>query len=114
LAVKVEIVVLFATWVCMEAVFDELVLRDLPDTVRSGLQRRAAQHGRSLEAEVREVLQQAVAEVAGVTVNTTEPDDAWIKRVEMYLVETEAWEAFDQSLVQSRSAWRDQPLDLDQ
>jgi plasmid stability protein len=98
----------------MEAVLDELVLRDLPETVRSGLQRRAAKHGRSLEAEVRDVLHRAAAEVAGVTVNTTEPDDAWIKRVELYPVETEAWEAFDQSLVQSRSSWRDKPLDLDQ
>jgi plasmid stability protein len=93
---------------------DELVLRDLPETVKAGLQRRAAQHGRSLEAEVREVLHQAAAEVAGGTVNTTEPDDAWIKRVEMHPLEADAWEAFDHSLSQSRSAWRDEPLDLDQ
>ena len=91
-----------------------LVLCDLPEKVKAGLQRRAAQHGRSLEAEVHEVLQQAAAEVLGETANFVEPDDAWIKRVEMYPVEAEAWEVFDQSLVQSRSSWRDKPLDLDQ
>jgi plasmid stability protein len=93
---------------------DELVLRDLPETVRAGLQRRAAQHGRSFEAEVREVLQQAATDVVDRPNNITEPADAWIKRVEMYPVEDEAWEAFDQSLVQNRSAWRDELLDLDQ
>jgi plasmid stability protein len=91
----------------------QLVLRDLPEQVKAGLQRRADQHGRSLEAEVHVLLQQAAAEVSDGVVNITEPDDAWIKRVEMHPVEAGAWEAFDQSLSQSRSAWRDQPLDFD-
>jgi plasmid stability protein len=92
----------------------QLVLRDLPDEVQAGLQRRAAQHGRSLEAEVREVLQQAAAEVTDSLANANEPGDAWIKRIESHPVETETWEAFNMSLSQSRSAWRDEPLDLEQ
>ncbi len=92
----------------------ELILRDLSATVKAGLQRRAAQHGRSLEAEVHLLLQQAAAETDAGSVNVAEPHDAWIKRVEMHPVETEVWEAFEQSLVESRSAWRDEPLDLDQ
>jgi plasmid stability protein len=92
----------------------QLVLRDLPEQVKAGLQRRADQHGRSLEAEVHVLLLQAAAEVSYGAVGAAEPDDAWIKRVEMHPVETAAWEDFDQSLAQSRSAWRDKPLDLDQ
>jgi plasmid stability protein len=90
----------------------QLVLRDLPEQVRAGLQRRAAQHGRSLEAEVQVVLQQAAAEVVDRPANITEPNDTWIKLVEMHPLEADAWEAFDQSLSQSRLAWRNLELPL--
>ena len=92
----------------------KLVLRDLPEQVEAGLQRRAAKHGRSLEAEVHEVLLQAAAEVVVDKYTITEPDYAWIKRLEMHPLEVDAWEVFDQSLSQSRSAWRDKLLDPDQ
>ena len=45
-----------------------LTVRDLDPTVKSRLQRRAAQHGRSMEAEVRHIL--AVA----VELDADEPD----------------------------------------
>ena len=37
----------------------QLVVRNLPEGVKERLKRRAKQHGRSLEAEVRELLAQA-------------------------------------------------------
>jgi plasmid stability protein len=42
------------------AAMSELTLRDLPDAVLSALRRRAARRGRSLEAEVRAILEAAV------------------------------------------------------
>ncbi|MEV6251736.1 Arc family DNA-binding protein [Nocardia sp. NPDC051911] len=43
-----------------------LTVRDLPDEVREALRVRAAQHGRSTEAEVRAILIEAVTPVAQV------------------------------------------------
>ena len=40
----------------------QLVVRNLEDDVKRGLQRRAMMHGRSMEAEVRDILCAAVAE----------------------------------------------------
>jgi len=40
----------------------QLVVRDLEDEVKRRLQRRARRHGRSTEAEVREILRAAVAD----------------------------------------------------
>ncbi len=39
----------------------QLVVRELENDVKARLQRRARQHGRSMEAEVRDILRQAVA-----------------------------------------------------
>jgi antitoxin FitA len=39
-----------------------LSIRDLDDAVREKLRLRAAQHGRSMEAEIRDILTAAVAE----------------------------------------------------
>ena len=39
----------------------QLVVRDLENDVKARLQRRARQHGRSMEDEVRNILRQAVA-----------------------------------------------------
>ncbi|MDO9396259.1 MAG: Arc family DNA-binding protein, partial [Herbiconiux sp.] len=37
-----------------------ITVRDLDETIRDGLRVRAARHGRSMEAEVREILKNAV------------------------------------------------------
>jgi antitoxin FitA len=42
----------------------QLVVRNLEDDVKAKLRRRAAAHGRSMEAEVREILRDAVKEAA--------------------------------------------------
>lgn len=39
----------------------QLLVRDLEDDVKRRLQKRARRHGRSMEAEVREILRSAVA-----------------------------------------------------
>lgn len=44
-----------------------LSIRDLDDAVREKLRIRAAQHGRSMEAEIRAILTAAVAEDAPAT-----------------------------------------------
>ena len=43
----------------------QLVVRNLDDEVKARLQRRARRHGRSTEAEVREILRDAVREEPG-------------------------------------------------
>jgi antitoxin FitA len=42
----------------------QLIVRDLEDDVKTCLQRRAARHGRSLEAEVRDILRSAAKDEA--------------------------------------------------
>jgi antitoxin FitA len=43
---------------------DLLIVRDLEDDVKARLQSRAARHGRSLEAEVRDILRDAAKDEA--------------------------------------------------
>ncbi len=43
----------------------QLVVRNLEDDVKSRLRKRAQRHGRSTEAEVREILRNAVRDEAG-------------------------------------------------
>ena len=40
----------------------QLIVRNLDEAVKLGLRQRAARHGRSVEAEVREILQAAIAD----------------------------------------------------
>jgi len=42
----------------------QILVRDVEDDVKERLQRRAARHGRSMEAEVRDILRNAVREEA--------------------------------------------------
>ena len=42
----------------------QVIVRNLEDTVKRRLQRRAARHGRSMEEEVRDILRNAVKEKA--------------------------------------------------
>ncbi len=43
----------------------QLVVRNLEDSVKKRLQRRAAKHGRSMEEEVRDILRNAAKEETG-------------------------------------------------
>lgn len=44
----------------------QILVRDIEDDVKERLQRRAARHGRSMEAEVRDILRGVVVEDDGV------------------------------------------------
>lgn len=44
----------------------QILVRNVEDDVKARLQRRAARHGRSMEAEVRDILRAVVAEDDGV------------------------------------------------
>lgn len=48
---------------CLKSLMATLTIRDLDDSVRDQLRLRAARHGRSMEAEVREILADAVSPV---------------------------------------------------
>jgi plasmid stability protein len=80
----------------------QLVVRNLPDEVKDRLKRRAEHHGRSLEAEVRDILSRAPApptsaakgEGLGKTLN---------RQLKKYKLTKEDWEAFDRSLAELRS-----------
>lgn len=47
--------------ISIDIVSDSLVIRNLPDRLKPALRRRAAAHGRSVEAEARVILEDAVA-----------------------------------------------------
>lgn len=44
------------------SVSDSLLIRNLPESLKPALRRRAAAHGRSVEAEARVILEEAIAE----------------------------------------------------
>jgi plasmid stability protein len=46
----------------------QLVVRNSAESVNAGLPRRAERHGRSVEAEVREILQAAIGDESGAQV----------------------------------------------
>jgi antitoxin FitA len=48
--------------IAAEAPMAQILVRNLEDDVKSGLQRRAKRHGRSMEEEVRGILRAALAE----------------------------------------------------
>jgi plasmid stability protein len=51
----------------------QLVVRNLEDSVKKRLQRRAAKHGRSMEEEVRDILRNAAKDESG-------PSEGWARR----------------------------------
>ncbi|PWF44668.1 FitA-like ribbon-helix-helix domain-containing protein [Massilia glaciei] len=69
-----------------------LTVRNLPDDVHRALRVRAAQHGRSTEAEVREILAAAVKPLTRVCLG-----DALAALGREIGLTNEDWEAFDQA-----------------
>jgi plasmid stability protein len=52
----------FAIMIAMEAAMAQILVRNLEDQLKRRLQRRAKRHGRSMEAEAREILRNALRE----------------------------------------------------
>lgn len=48
--------------IAMEAIVAQILVRNLEDRLKARLQRRAKRHGRSMEAEAREILRDALKE----------------------------------------------------
>ena len=90
----------------------QLVVRNLPDEVKDRLQRRAARHGRSLEAEVREILAQAPeAEAPGK--KKLGAGTALARKLTKHKVEDADWQALNANMKELRRNWRVRDVDFD-
>ena len=91
----------------------QLVVRNLPDDVKERLKERAKRHGRSLEAEAREVLERA----ANLPAEPAPKSEGWAtelaQKISQHEVSQEAWDEFDRALLEQRASWRDRPLDFE-
>ncbi|MCL4766897.1 MAG: plasmid stability protein y4jJ [Hyphomicrobiaceae bacterium] len=93
----------------------DILVRRLDDETKSRLRRRARRHGRSLEAEVREILETAVAYE-----QPSEPSEPprgkglgtlLMKEMRKSPLSPEDWIEFDRSLEEARRGTR--PRDVD-
>ena len=95
----------------------QLVVRNLPDDVKERLKRRAERHGRSLEAEVRDILEHVPDRPDESTATTTAPGAAWVndftEKMRAIGLSQEDWEEFDRSLQESRRNWGGKPVEFD-
>ena len=85
----------------------QLVVRDLPEHVKDQLKRRAKAHGRSLEAEVREILAD-VAEPAAEAARSVPREtisQRLIRQQAQNPLSREDWEEFDRSIAELRRSW---------
>ena len=91
----------------------QLVVRNVPDDVKARLKRRAKLHGRSLEAEVREILS-SIPEPAksegmkGVSIGTL-----LAQRQRALGISQDDMDALDRNIAELRSEWKIRDLKLD-
>ncbi len=81
----------------------QLVVRNLPEAVKARLKRRAELHGRSLEAEVRDILASVPAAPAARRPKGKGLGTILAEKLEKHKVSKETWDAFDRALAQLRS-----------
>jgi plasmid stability protein len=81
----------------------QLVVRNLPEELKSKLKSRAKRNGRSLEAEVREILLQAALKGDRAT---TGIGTALARKLARHKVSDAAWEEFNSNLAEVRKSWR--------
>lgn len=95
----------------------QLVVRDLADDVKERLKRRAKYHGRSLEAEVRDILEHVPDRPAKSPASATAPGADWVKdfteKIRAIGLSQEDWDDFDRSLRESRRNWGGKPVEFD-
>ena len=91
----------------------QLVVRNLPDDVKERLKRRAKQHGRSLEAEVREILMRA----PDASPNDKNTEKGWasklVERMRPIGVTDEDMAELNRNIAELRRDWRMRDIDLD-
>ena len=90
----------------------QLVVRDLAEDVKERLRRRAKQHGRSLEAEVRDVL-----EAAARSIDTQLPASGMgtelAAEMAKHPVDEETWLEFERLLAEDRASRRSRPVEFE-
>ena len=91
----------------------QLVVRDLPDDVKSRLKERAKAHGRSLAAEVREILREA-SSVSSPKVGVVGEclADRLLRQQAEHPVPAEVWEEFDRNIAELRRSWTVREVDF--
>lgn len=91
----------------------QLVVRNLPDDVKERLKRRAKRHGRSLEAEVRDIL----ATVPDPVQNDRGPENRWASKLAQRMrsigVKDADIDALNNNIAELRRDWRVRDVDLD-
>jgi antitoxin FitA len=93
----------------------QILVRDLPDDVKEKLRRNAEAHGRSLEAEVRDVLTRvepvkgsAIAEKSGKVLA-----DMLLKHSRENPIADDVWDEFETNLKRIRKKSRARRVNLD-
>ena len=91
----------------------QLVVRDLPEAVKAGLKERASARGRSLEAEVREILCEASKVIPPSTAPSTESIVTRLLRLQAENpIPDDVWEAFQKNLRDVRRSTRMRKVDF--
>lgn len=91
----------------------DILIRRLDDETKTRLQQRARRHGRSLEAEARTILQEAVASelISEKPKSKKGLGTILMEELGKSLLSPEDWEEFDRSLKEARR--RSKPRDVD-
>lgn len=91
----------------------DILIRRLDDETKARLKRRARRHGRSLEAEVRNILQEAVAAERAPKESETKKGlgTLLMEKFGKSPLSAEDWEEFERNLKESRR--RTKPRDVD-
>ena len=91
----------------------QLLIRKLDDDVKARLKARAKTHGRSLEAEVRDVLEKAVAGDATGGAKAEGFGTALARKMAEIGVTKADGEALDRAITENRKSWRIRPVEFD-
>jgi antitoxin FitA len=91
----------------------QILVRNIPEDVKARLQRRAAERGVSLEAEVRELLRAAADEISSAPEKNNEDIVSALLRFQAeHPVDDETWVEFEKNLREVRKGFRMRPVDL--
>jgi plasmid stability protein len=95
---------------CAETPMAQLLVRNVSDTVKERLRRRASSNGRSLESEVREILTEA--SVSSKTVVKGRLGTRLARKQAPQKLTKADWDAFEKNLKELRRNWRVKDADF--
>ena len=85
----------------------QLVVRDLPEDVKERLRVQAKSQGRSLEAEVRDILTKASQQAPKSSATACESvADILLREQAKTPISAETWEEFNRNLSEVRRSWK--------